>query len=300
MLLGTVAAAAGGAVVGAVVASGLSRRKAAEEKPQWAKDNFEHHRGCCHCLAEEELEDLKFPLPADKVPHWSYAPLAHSGPLNWGKLCSEYSVAASGKSQSPVNIIDHDTVAADSKLSSLDFTYAAVPASLCNNGHSIQVNLEGGGVLIEGETFYMKQFHFHAPSEHTINGKQFPLEMHIVHINGTGRIAVIAVLFQHGFACPFLKQFWDVTPAESSEQVSVEKVHVGELIHDGSHYFRYFGSLTTPPCTEGVIWTVMRQVHDISAAQVQLFQERTGFVYPNPGNNRPIQPLNSRVVMTYK
>lgn len=239
------------------------------EKMHWVKSKDEHHHGCIHSLAGH---GDKFPAPTEKVPHWSYEPRGHNGPSKWGTLCSVYSVAVSGRAQSPINIVDHDTIPADSELHSLELRYEAVPASLVNTGHSMQVNLEGGHLLIEGETFSMKQFHFHCPSEHTINGMQFPMEMHIVHTNGTGNIAVIALLFQHGLASPFLEQFWDMMPTEIGSDVSVKQVDVRQAISDGSHYFRYTGSLTTPPCTEGVVWTVS---HEMSIEQVQLFQERT-------------------------
>lgn len=268
-----------------------------EEVLHWTQSKFFHQRGCLHGL---EGHDDKFPAHTERVPHWSYEPRRRTGPSHWGTLCGAYSAAASGSSQSPINIIDHDTIVADTELHSLQFKYEAVPATLSNTGHSMQVSLEGGHLLIEGETFNLKQFHFHFPSEHTINGMQFPMEMHMVHTNGTGNIAVIALLFQHGLASPFLEQFWNMMPTELGSEVNVTQVDVRKAISEGSHYFRYIGSLTTPPCTEGVVWTVMRQVHDMSVEQAQWFQERTGFAYPNPGNNRPVQPLNSRVVKTFK
>jgi len=293
------AGAAGLVTGGGIVAfAGKKAKKADADVPDRSHmypSEFHHHQGELHGL---EDVDHHFPPPATEVPHWSYAE-GEGGPQNWGKLCASYSAAYKGREQSPIDFFDHETIQGDEELSELVFNYACVPASLENNGHSMQVNFSPGTLQIDGRLLRLMQLHFHTPSEHTINGKRYPMEMHLVHKDDRG-LAVLAVLYEYGDTNMFLDQFWDKLPKKAGETVDLASVDINAMHLRSAHYFRYQGSLTTPPCSEGVNWTVMRRVHTASPAQLEVFKEKGGFVYPRRGNNRPTQAVNARRILTYK
>jgi len=183
----------------------------------------------------------------------------------------------------------------------LQLKYTPSAGMLENNGHSCQLNFkDAGNAVIEGNTYELKQIHFHAPSEHTVNGMLFPLEMHMVHADADGKLAVIGLLFEHGNANPFLQTFWDELTEEVGEKKELKGPFDMNMVDlTSSNYFRYQGSLTTPPCTEGVNWTVMRDAFQVSPAQVDKFRQVMNFKFQRRGNNRPVQPLNDRVLQTY-
>jgi carbonic anhydrase len=164
-------------------------------------------------------------------------------------------------------------------------------ADVVNNGHTIQVNYPAGSTLVLGErSFALAQYHFHSPSEHTLEGRPFPMEMHLVHKSGDGKLAVLGVFIQEGAANPAFAPVWDNLPQEKGVEVHLEHVtvDVDELLPAERKGFRYQGSLTTPPCTEGVEWLVLATPITLSAEQIAAFR---ALVH---GNNRPIQPLNGR------
>jgi len=163
-----------------------------------------------------------------------------------------------------------------------------------NNGHTIQVNyLPGSSIDIDGQSFELKQFHFHAPSENHINGSSSPLEVHYVHANDKGQLAVVAVMFKEGNENKPLKGAWLGMPKIAGDKVSYHSnFNAKYLLPDNKDYYRFNGSLTTPPCSEGVRWLVMKDSLEASKQQIEKFTQLIGH-----DNNRPIQPLNARVLL---
>jgi len=220
--------------------------------------------------------------------HWGYA--GEAGPANWSKIDPKFAMCALGRNQSPIDLAG--LVEAD--LKPLKLAYKAGAADIVNNGHTIQVNYVPGSVLtVDGRTFELKQFHFHSPSENRIGGKQFPLEGHLVHADKEGSLAVVAVMFQEGAANPLLAKLWEKMPGKAGEKAELPGgLSVAALLPADRDYYRFNGSLTTPPCSEGVWWLVMKKPASVSKKQVEQFSKTIGFA-----NNRPVQPVNARPVL---
>ena len=231
--------------------------------------------------------------PADahgSDPHgapWSYD--GRKGPVNWGKLSEKYTLCSKGHKQSPVDL----KAMQKSPIPNLAFAYEPTPLRVVNNGHTIQFNAEHNNTLRfsdSPEKWDLVQWHFHTPSEHRIGGREFPLEVHLVHKNAAGNLAVVGVLFTEGSFNPFLETLWLHAPEVEGKERIIEGVSVDPklLLPDRKDYFSYEGSLTTPPCTEGVRWTVMEMTLEASKEQMAGF--RKFFVM----NARPTQPLHER------
>jgi carbonic anhydrase len=220
--------------------------------------------------------------------HWGYA--GEAAPENWSKLDPKFALCGLGRNQSPVDLAGF--VEAD--LKPLKFSYAAGAADIVNNGHTVQVNYAPGStVTADGRTFQLAQVHFHAPSENKIGGKQFPLEGHLVHQDKDGNLAVVAVMYQEGAANPLLAKLWGAMPAKAGEKKALPAgLSAASLLPADRDYYRFNGSLTTPPCSEGVWWLVMKKAATASKAQIEQFSKTVGFA-----NNRPIQPVNARPVL---
>ena len=230
---------------------------------------------------------LLCPAAFAAAPHWEYG--GEAGPAQWAKLTPEFGQCA-GSNQSPVNL---DGLV-EAKLAPLQFHYLAGGQSVTNNGHTVQVSYAPGSSLeLDGMHFELKQFHFHAPSENLIKGKSYPLEGHLVHANAKGELAVVAVMFEPGHANPTLSQAWQQLPAKAGESRSLATpLSAEQLLPTNRDYYRFSGSLTTPPCSEGVRWLVMKQPVQVSQAQIDAFKA----VMHHP-NNRPVQPLHGRLVL---
>jgi carbonic anhydrase len=226
--------------------------------------------------------------PAMAQHHWGYS--GEAAPQNWGKLDPEFATCATGKSQSPIDIsksTPHDPTP-------VRLDYKKGTTEILNNGHTVQVNYQPGSSLtLDGRSFELKQFHFHAPSENTFNGKHFPLEGHLVHADKDGNLAVVAVMFTEGAANPLLASLWKVMPAKEAEKRALaQPLSALQMLPSERHYYLFTGSLTTPPCSEGVLWLVMQKPMTASKAQIDAFAKAIGFP-----NNRPVQPLNAREVL---
>lgn len=224
--------------------------------------------------------------------HWGYT--GHEAPQNWGELSPDYSTCKNGRSQSPINI-SKDGVVATSGLEKIEFNYKTDAAEVINNGHTIQVNIkDGSSIKIDGIVFNLKQFHFHTPSENMIEGKSFPLEAHFVHASKDGELAVVALMFEEGKENKILSKVWDKMPhtASSKATCGLPSNMMNEMLPSDKSYFRFNGSLTTPPCSEGVRWFVLKNYATISKEQIKEFFDIFGHE-----NNRPVQPLNARKVM---
>lgn len=223
---------------------------------------------------------------ADNAAHWGYE--GHDGADHWYELDKAFEVCKLGKTQSPIDIM---TPQVESVVGApIKPAYKSSPATLINNGHTIMVNLaDGGSVTVPSGTYKAVQFHFHAPSEEKINGKSFPMVAHIVHSNDAGKLAVIAVLFNEGAENAALKEIFAALPAQQGEQ-PIKPFDTSALLPATHPYYAFEGSLTTPPCTEGVAWQVLKTPATLSAAQIEAFRK----IFPM--NARPVQPLNGRKV----
>jgi carbonic anhydrase len=225
--------------------------------------------------------------PAAKAAHdWSYG--GESGPQAWGRLKPEFSKCASGTRQSPIDIRDGIRV----DLEPVQFDYKPSAFRVLDNGHTVQVNVApGNSIEVMGRRFELVQFHFHRPSEERIEGKSFDMVAHLVHKDAGGRLAVVAVLLERGAAHPLVQSVWNNLPLEKGDEVSARNpLDLNQLLPKDTRYFIYMGSLTTPPCSEGVLWMVMQQPVTVSAEQIDVFAR----LYPM--NARPIQQASGRLI----
>jgi carbonic anhydrase len=230
-------------------------------------------------------------LVANSTTHWGYT--GHGSPQSWGELSPKFHMCKEGKNQSPINITVTDSK--DTDLKDIAFSYKAESNSVLNNGHTIQVNIDAGSsIMIDGKRFELKQFHFHTPSENQIEGKNFPLEAHFVHLDKEGNIAVVALMFKEGKSNPLLEKVWSKMPqkADTKTAIKLSAEDVNALLPKDKAYYRFSGSLTTPPCSEGVRWFVLKTAVTISKEQVEKFLHTM-----HHPNNRPIQNLNARKVL---
>jgi carbonic anhydrase len=222
---------------------------------------------------------------------WSYS--GKNGPAQWGELRPQFIMAGIGQNQSPINIGGPTVVEAG--LPAIKFNYKQVPLAVLNNGHTIQaVYAEGSSIDIDGVRFGLKQFHFHSPGEHRIRGVSYPLEAHLVHADKDGNLAVIALMFVEGRENDFIAKVWASAPEEEGKTHAStgETINVMHLLPTSKDYYRYNGSLTTPPCSEGVRWLVLKRPVELSKEQVRTFQRLIGFA-----NNRPVQATNARLIV---
>ncbi|NQZ21462.1 MAG: carbonic anhydrase family protein [Colwellia sp.] len=220
--------------------------------------------------------------------HWTYA--GKHGAEHWGSLSAKFATCDSGVNQSPINI----TETIDASLPALTINYQASTVNVVNNGHTVQANIKGKNTFTnDAGTFDLKQFHFHAPSENTIDGQSFPLEVHFVHADHNGRLSVIGVMFEYGAENVTLAKIWQKMPSKAGATQSLsELLNSGDLLPASTDYYRFNGSLTTPPCSEGVRWFVMKDAITASKAQIEKFAKTMG-----GASNRPVQSTNARVIL---
>lgn len=221
--------------------------------------------------------------------HWEYA--GDNGPKAWGMLKPEFNLCAIGKRQSPIHIEDGSTLMGPAEP--VQFNYTPSNATVVNNGHTIQVDVQGdNAITVRGSSYRLLQFHFHTPSEEQINFKRSAMVAHLVHKNDEGQLAVVAVLLEPGEANPLINKVWTYMPLDTGDRVRMprELLNMNELLPADQRYYQFMGSLTTPPCTEGVLWIVLKQPMQISRGQFKLFTQ----LYPN--NARPLQAVNGRPV----
>ncbi|TAH38190.1 MAG: carbonic anhydrase family protein [Planctomycetota bacterium] len=238
------------------------------------------------CAARQEATAKPEPAAA----HWSYS--GDTGPDHWGTLDEAYFAAAKGVAQSPIDIVTGAAI--EAQAPALVFTAASVPLTIVNNGHTIEVDCAAGNsVQFGSQTYALKQFHFHSPSEHTLDGRNAALEMHMVHKMADGHAAVVGVLIQEGATNAAFDAIWQHLPATPGPEVTVPGVTIDptSLLPADRGYYFYDGSLTTPPCTEGIRWFVLKTPIQMSSGQIAAFRKA---YY---GNNRPVQPHHARIVL---
>lgn len=225
----------------------------------------------------------------DGIVHWSYE--GTTGPGQWGSLDSSFAVCDTGIQQSPIDLAG----AASGSGSELAIQWQPTDAQVIDNGHTIQVDIdEGGSINLEGRSFRLVQFHFHLPSEHTVDGNASPLEVHFVHQAEEGDLAVIGVFSSAGEADPAIQSIQDAIPDSSEAPVTLAEFDPRALLPEERSYFRYVGSLTTPPCSEVVSWVVMTESISASREQIDTFAALYAM------NARPVQALNQRSIQVQR
>ncbi|MBY0573590.1 MAG: carbonic anhydrase family protein [Undibacterium sp.] len=240
--------------------------------------------------SEPKLAEKAKVVHAVNSAHWSYE--GEGDPSSWGKMNPANAKCDSGDRQSPIDIRDGIRV----DLDGINFDYKPVAFSVIDNRHTIQVNLSSGNrIQVSGKTFELVQFHFHRPSEERIGGKNFAMVAHLVHKDMEGKLAVIAVLIEPGKSNVVVQTVWNNLPLEKEEVVkAISTIDMTQILPTSRDYYTYMGSLTTPPCSEGVLWMVMKEPIEISSDQHAIFAR----LYPM--NARPIQRTAGRIIKESK
>ena len=222
---------------------------------------------------------------ADGPAHWDYT--GQEGPEFWGSLSKDYALCSTGKEQSPVDI----PASAATNPADLAFRYQPSKLNILNNGHTVQAAYDPGSTLtVDGQTYNLAQFHFHLPSEHTVAGQPNPMELHLVHQNAQGGLAVVGILLKSGAENKALAPVFANAPKQETAVATVAgaTVNAADFLPATRGYWRYNGSLTTPPCAEGVKWHVLTTPVEVSPAQLAAYQSILAV------SNRPVQPLLGR------
>lgn len=225
---------------------------------------------------------------AQEPVHWTYE--GEEGPDHWGELSEDFALCSTGRTQSPINI---ETVIG-TNINDIAFDYHDSALNILNNGHTVQVNYDAGSsITYNGVQYDLVQFHFHHPSEHTINGAASPMEIHFVHRSAEGNLAVVGVMLNEGAADnPAYADVFANLPPEAAEVTTLDAaVSAMSMLPEAKTYYTYSGSLTTPPCSEGVRWLLLDNPIELSAAQLEAF----GSIFENDA--RPVQPQNARDVI---
>jgi carbonic anhydrase len=221
--------------------------------------------------------------------HWGYS--GAEGPENWGHLSPEFETCGTGKNQSPINI----TSIIEAELQPISFSYTSSPLDVVNNGHTIKASFApGSSITVDGHAYELLQVHWHTPSENHIKDQSFPMEAHLVHADKDGNLAVIGVMYTTGQENNSITNVWNNMPAKTGEVSKNASVTVSpmDMLPANKDYYRFNGSLTTPPCSEGVRWMVMKDAVEASSEQVEKFHSSF-----HGDTNRPVQPINARPVL---
>jgi len=228
--------------------------------------------------------------PALANHHKSFGYGADNGSEKWGQLDDKYALCESGDMQSPIDLAGANAIG---KVA-LSVNYQAGPLPVSNKGLTIQADFAPGSAMTSGgTTFNLIQIHFHTPSEHAISGKRYPLTGHFVHATEGGKLGVLGVMFEEGAANPELAKILAAAPSEKSEPTTMsgQSIDPNGMLPADRAVYRYMGSLTTPPCSEGVNWHVLKDPITASADQIEAFEELMG------DSARPVRALNNRLVV---
>jgi carbonic anhydrase len=228
---------------------------------------------------------------AQEKAKWGYQGSAAAE--HWGDLDPAFKTCKLGKFQSPIDIDTNKVERA--ALKPIAFAYKKEAAEVLNNGHSVQVNLPGASsATINGVKYKLLQFHFHAPSEEKFDGQTYPMDLHFVLQDAKGDLAAVGVLFKEGAENAALKPLFDALPAKEGDKKELAAFDPTALLPADRSYYKFVGSVTTPPCAEKVQWQVLKTPVEASAAQIEAFKK----LYPM--NARPVQPLNGRTIQVSK
>ena len=242
--------------------------------------------GCVLALATAAAAQEQHPAHT-----WDYGKL--HGPSHWGEFGPEFAQCSNGHHQSPVDIRNAQRV----DLPPIQFDYKPSTLDIIDNGHTIMIDYAPGSFMfVGGKKYELKQFHFHRPSEEKINGKAYEMTVHLVHADQQGKVAVVAVLLQNGGDNTLVHELWNDFPKEKDKEEHFNNIQidVDRLLPVDRGYYTFDGSLTTPPCSEGVTWYVLKHPVTVTAAEIEQFSK----LYRN--NARPTQPLYDRVVLESK
>ena len=231
---------------------------------------------------------------------WGYE--GDCGPENWGSLSEKYSQCSEGREQSPIDIDTASAAGGNAQALPLSFHYGDDEAYSSNTGLFVKIQYEaqesrrGSHIRLGDRVYDLIEIHPHTPSEHTLDGQGFAMEMHLVHRGASeaqGELAVVGILFRLGEADPAVQQFIESVPIRAREDLlAAGRFDAMRLLPSVSSHYGYRGSLTTPPCTEGVKWLVMSEIQEVSQEQADQISALTGGIQ----NNRPVQPLGDRSV----
>lgn len=217
---------------------------------------------------------------------WQYE--GDQGPSHWGTLAPTTAFCEKGARQSPINIL---TTPHTSLHEEMLIHYKSSSAQVVAAHHTIEVDFQSGGAIeVSGRSYALKEFHFHEPSEHQLNGRSYPMEAHLVHRDESGHLVVVAILMDLGVETAPLGAIWERIPSEKHEEVRDLLLNPQDLLPKDLHHYAYDGSLTTPPCTEGVHWIVLKEPISVTAGHLERFVSLIGH------NARPVQPLNEREI----
>jgi carbonic anhydrase len=227
---------------------------------------------------------------AGTAPHWSYS--GEHGPAHWGNVAPEDAVCGNGQSQSPIDL--SSSTAKAGKNGAFKINYESAIVTLVNNGHTVQADAGDNAdwVSVGGGSYKLAQFHFHTPSEHAVDGKHYPLEIHFVNKDAAGHIAVVGVFVREGAENKVLAPVFSMLPAADAHGGKPLQVDIAAVLPKDHKAYVYAGSLTTPPCTEGVQWIVLAQTIEMSSGQIEAFKK----IFHD--NHRPLQKTAGREVDT--
>ncbi|OJV12011.1 MAG: hypothetical protein BGO27_00270 [Alphaproteobacteria bacterium 33-17] len=218
---------------------------------------------------------------------WTYT--GEKGAENWGKIHPDYTVCETGKVQSPVNIKNY--VEAD--LESIKYNYIKGSGKIIDKGLNFQLNFDSGNTIIaEKKTYELLQIHFHTPSEYHISNEAYPMELHLVHKEkDSNTLAVIGIMFEEGEANTEIEKMFKAIPSGDAKEVTIDNLDLLKLLPKDEKYFRFIGSLTTPPCDEGVNWFVMQQPITASKEQIEMYKNKYKM------NARPLQNNEHQLII---
>lgn len=230
-------------------------------------------------------------------PGWGYD-CAEGAPFVWGRLAPAYALCGEGRAQSPIDV--STTGAVKKALPPLAPAYGRSDLQVVNDGHTVkaEVPVDAARLRVGERTYRLVQFHWHTPSEHWVDGELYPMELHLVHADENG-LLVLGALVKEGRANPELEKIWRVLPRQAGDRAEVHGFDLAALLPASLRSYRYPGSLTTPPCDQGVQWVLLAEPVEMSAQQIEAFQGLFLGTDRFPvGNARPVQPRNGREVTT--
>jgi carbonic anhydrase len=267
-------------MIGTVGGSGLERRRLLSMAVF----------GCtlCRMAASPRAEETPHIPSGSAPPHWTYE--GETGAAHWGGLTPAFKTCQLGLQQSPIDLVNGVTAELRNDLA---VAYRPIPLRIINNGHTIQINADTGcSSTITGTHYELIQFHFHHPSEHLLSGRSFDLECHFVHRSAAGDFAVLGAFIRPGTPNGALQPIWNAMPRqEGPERNAGQSIDPASLLPTAREHYRYMGSLTTPPCSEGITWTMFREPIEASPDQIRQFAA----LFAN--NARPTQRMNRRFLL---